>query len=69
MAIIECACGERASYDELKAQCPNDVITQCPGWSQDNDDNWVCPGCPNQETAKEKYDNSKRKSGLTKRGH
>jgi len=45
MAIIECSCGAKASYDELQAQCPNDIITQNPGWSQDDQDNWVCPDC------------------------
>jgi len=56
--IIECSCGEQASYDELETQCPNDIISQCPGWSQNEEGKWVCHRCqsgPDLRPAKEKY--------------
>ena len=43
---IECIeCGAQGSYNKSQTQCPNDIIDQNPGWSQDDNNCWLCPSC------------------------
>ena len=45
---IECTCGNTVIYDEYNCQCHDDIIDQT-GWSQDEDGNWKCKICIDQE--------------------
>ena len=41
--IVECKCGNKGYYNKLKTNCPNDIINQNSGWSQNNKDRCICP--------------------------
>ena len=42
--IIECkVCQKPHTIDESVVQCPNDIIQQAPEWSQNDNNEWLCP--------------------------
>jgi len=39
-------CDNHKTIDTENAKCPNDVLSQAPGWELDDAGTWICPDHP-----------------------